>query len=65
MSLSNDKKNKTASAPNVEGGLQFANVADVLCFKCGGNGHNIETCTKMIERPKWWIESHKDAAPNG
>ena len=58
VSSSNGKKSKTASAPNIEGGLQLANAVDVWCFKCGGTGHNVKTCAKMTERPKWWIEKN-------
>ena len=65
VNLSNGNKKKIAPEPNVEGGLQFANAADMLCFKFGSDGHNVKTCVKMIEQPKWWIESHKDKAPNG
>ena len=55
---SDGKKSKTASAPNIEGGLQFANTADMLCFKCGSNSHNVKTCTKTLERLKRWIKKN-------
>ena len=58
VNLSDGKKNKTVPTPNIERGLQFANAADMLCFKCGSNGHNIKTCTKMMGRLKWWIKKN-------
>ena len=36
--LSNGNKKTISAASNIEGGLQFANAADVLCFKCGSDG---------------------------
>ena len=64
VNLSNGKKSKTVPTPNIEGGLQFANVTDKQCFKCGRIGHDTKTCKKTIDRASWWIKKNEDKAPS-